>query len=72
MACLPNARAVEIADAGHMMHWTAPEKLAQALGDFFGEAAPSPKPPIAAAPVSRADVARAAVPDPPTSSPRKP
>jgi pimeloyl-ACP methyl ester carboxylesterase len=62
MACLPNARAVEIADAGHMMHWTAPEKLARALGDFFAEPTPSPKPPIAGA----------ATPEAPASSHRKP
>lgn len=34
-ACLRDARILEIPDAGHMMHWTAPEALAASLLDFF-------------------------------------
>jgi pimeloyl-ACP methyl ester carboxylesterase len=42
--CLPNAKHVEIADAGHMMHWTKPEELGNALLSFFGKPPPAPIP----------------------------
>jgi pimeloyl-ACP methyl ester carboxylesterase len=37
-ACLRDARHLELASAGHMMHWTAPEALATSLLAFFAEA----------------------------------
>ena len=40
-ACLKDARHLELANAGHMMHWTAPEALAASLLAFFVEA-PAP------------------------------
>lgn len=40
IASLPSARVVEIPSAGHMMHWTTPEILAQHLLDFFAEPLP--------------------------------
>jgi pimeloyl-ACP methyl ester carboxylesterase len=38
--CLRSVRHVELPDAGHMMHWTAPDALATSLLDFFAEPAP--------------------------------
>jgi pimeloyl-ACP methyl ester carboxylesterase len=35
IATFPRARAIEIDDAGHMMHWTRPEEVARVLCDFF-------------------------------------
>jgi pimeloyl-ACP methyl ester carboxylesterase len=43
-SCLPDAKHVEIADAGHMMHWTKPVELGKALVSFFGKAPPIPIP----------------------------
>jgi len=36
IATFPNARALEIEGAGHMMHWTRPEEVARVLCEFFG------------------------------------
>ena len=36
LATFPDLRAVEVADAGHMVHWTRPDALAAHLGDFLG------------------------------------
>jgi pimeloyl-ACP methyl ester carboxylesterase len=46
-ACLKQALYGELPDAGHMMHWTQPQALAQMLGSFFGD--PPPVRPEAAA-----------------------
>ncbi|WP_433926690.1 alpha/beta fold hydrolase [Sorangium cellulosum] len=35
-ARLPRAEHVELAEAGHMMHWSAAGELAERLGEFFG------------------------------------
>ena len=35
LALLRDARLVEIAGAGHMMHWTHPAELASAVVDFL-------------------------------------
>ncbi len=35
VAAFPNATRVDFPDAGHMMHWTAPDALAKALIEFF-------------------------------------
>ncbi|MRG91347.1 alpha/beta hydrolase [Polyangium spumosum] len=35
LACIPRALHVDLPDAGHMMHWTAPEALAERLLRFF-------------------------------------
>jgi len=35
IAAIPNAEHLEIDDAGHMMHWTRPEKVAAILVDFL-------------------------------------
>jgi len=35
IATFPNARALEIEGAGHMMHWTRPEEVARVLCEFF-------------------------------------
>ena len=35
LRAFPNLRRVEIADAGHMMHWTRPNELAAALVSFW-------------------------------------
>ena len=40
IATFPHARAIEIDDAGHMMHWTRPEAVARVLCEFFSENAP--------------------------------
>lgn len=37
IATLPHARAVEIADAGHMMHWTRPEQVARLLVEHLAD-----------------------------------
>lgn len=39
LAMLRDVKHVELEDAGHMMHWTEPQKLAGLLIDFFGERA---------------------------------
>lgn len=36
IAKIKDARIVEIPDAGHMMHWTQPEKLAEVMVGFLG------------------------------------
>jgi pimeloyl-ACP methyl ester carboxylesterase len=41
-ACLKDARHLELPNAGHMMHWTAPDALAANLLAFFAEA-PAPR-----------------------------
>jgi pimeloyl-ACP methyl ester carboxylesterase len=43
IACIRGARVVELPTAGHMMHWTAPDALAQQLLAFLAEPLP-PKP----------------------------
>jgi pimeloyl-ACP methyl ester carboxylesterase len=35
VATFPNARALEIEDAGHMMHWTRPDEVARILVEFL-------------------------------------
>jgi len=35
IAAFPNVKAVEIAGAGHMMHWTKPDQLSALLVDFW-------------------------------------
>jgi pimeloyl-ACP methyl ester carboxylesterase len=35
LACLRDVTIVELPEAGHMMHWTAPEALARRLVEFF-------------------------------------
>ncbi len=35
LACIADLTRVELPDAGHMMHWTAPEAVAKAVGDRF-------------------------------------
>lgn len=35
MACIPRTSFVELPDAGHMLHWTAPADLSRALNAFF-------------------------------------
>jgi pimeloyl-ACP methyl ester carboxylesterase len=35
LACFPQLRTEEIANAGHMMHWTQPERLGQLLVEFW-------------------------------------
>ncbi|HVK71175.1 MAG TPA: alpha/beta hydrolase [Polyangium sp.] len=35
LACIPNTLHVDLPDAGHMMHWTAPETLTERLLRFF-------------------------------------
>lgn len=35
VASIAGARSIEIADAGHMIHWAAPDALGAALADFF-------------------------------------
>lgn len=35
IAAFPNARAIEIEGAGHMMHWTKPEEVARVLCEFL-------------------------------------
>ena len=37
IAVIPHVRRAEIADAGHMMHWTRPEQLSALLIDFVRE-----------------------------------
>ena len=37
IAAIKNARAIEIAGAGHMMHWTKPVEVAEALASFVRE-----------------------------------
>ncbi len=37
LALIRQAKHVELMNAGHMMHWTEPEKLAALLIEFFGE-----------------------------------
>jgi len=37
VATIVHAKTTEIADAGHMMHWTRPEALAKILLDFVGK-----------------------------------
>lgn len=36
IACLASHERFELPDAGHMMHWTQPEALAERLAGFFG------------------------------------
>jgi pimeloyl-ACP methyl ester carboxylesterase len=35
IATIPGARGIELEGAGHMMHWTKPEEVAQILGEFL-------------------------------------
>jgi pimeloyl-ACP methyl ester carboxylesterase len=39
LTCFRSLSRMEIADAGHMMHWTRPEELARAILDFLGDPA---------------------------------
>jgi pimeloyl-ACP methyl ester carboxylesterase len=44
IAAVPNATHLEIAGAGHMMHWTKPAELSAALLGFFGSLPPRTAP----------------------------
>jgi len=40
IACLQDVTIFEMKTAGHMMHWTAPQRLSERLLEFFGEPLP--------------------------------
>jgi pimeloyl-ACP methyl ester carboxylesterase len=41
VACFKNARHVEIADAGHMVHFDAPDELNRAILEFLSSSDPA-------------------------------
>jgi pimeloyl-ACP methyl ester carboxylesterase len=53
VACLAHAVRFDLPTAGHMMHWTEPQKLADRLAAFFGEpVAAKTRPPVSVSPGS--------------------
>jgi pimeloyl-ACP methyl ester carboxylesterase len=66
VACLAQAVRFDLPSAGHMMHWTEPQKLAERLSTFFGEpAAPRARPPVSAQPASADEPVSGPVPSSP-------